>query len=78
MKYLLVENFAGQTVPFIFPSTVDHSDMREQLPYGQVIACGSVSMGPNGFVCSGGNKELGLQSRGAEDAAIIAQALSQN
>ena len=78
MKYLLVENFAGQTVPFIFPSTVDHSDMREQLPYGQVVACGSVHMEAGGFVCSGGNKELGVQSRGAEDAAIIEQALSQN
>ena len=77
MKYLLVENFAGQTVPFIFPSTVDHSDMREQLPYGQVVACGYVALGPNGFVCSGGNKELGVQSRGDEDATIIAAALRQ-
>ena len=77
MKYLLVENFAGQTVPFIFPSTVDHSDMREQLPYEQVIACGTLVMQGDGFVCSGGNKELGVQSRGEEDAAIIAAALRQ-
>ena len=77
MKYLLVENFAGQTVPFIFPDTVDHSDMREQLPYGQVISCGSVSMQNDSFVCSGGNKELGVQSRGEEDADIIAAALRQ-
>ena len=78
MKYLLVENFSGHTVPFIFPDSVDHSDMREQLPYGQIIACGSVSMGSKGFVCSGGNKELNMQSRGAADAAIIEQALRQN
>ncbi|SDF80486.1 hypothetical protein [Desulfovibrio legallii] len=77
MKYLIVEDFSGQAVPFIFPRRVDHSDMREQLPYSRVIAAGFVELGPQGFICSGSNPELGLASRPAEDAAIIAEALRQ-
>ena len=38
MKYLIVEDFSGQAVPFIFPRRVDHGDMREQLPYGQILS----------------------------------------
>ena len=63
MKYLIVEDFSGQAVPFIFPRRVDHGDMREQLPYSRVIAAGFV--------------ELGLNARPGEDAAIIAEALRQ-
>lgn len=77
MKYLIVEDFSGQAVPFIFPRRVDHSDMREQLPYSRVIAAGFVELGPKGFVCSGGNLELNLKARPTEDAAIIAEALRQ-
>ena len=75
MKYLIVEDFSGQAVPFIFPRRVDHGDMREQLPYSRVIAAGFVELGPQGFVCSG--PELGLNARPGEDAAIIAEALRQ-
>lgn len=75
MNYLIVEDFSGQPVPFVFPRRVDHCDMREQLPYGQVISCGMVELGKDGFVCSGGNAELGLRARPGEDAAIIAEAL---
>ncbi|MBQ9407199.1 MAG: hypothetical protein IJU37_10760 [Desulfovibrio sp.] len=75
MKYLIVEDFSGQAVPFIFPRRVDHCDMREQLPYGRIISAGVTELGPAGFVCSGGNTELGLKSRPEEDAAILNEAL---
>ena len=75
MKYLIMEDFAGQPVSFVFPRRVDHGDMREQLPYGQVLSCGVLELGPTGFVCSGGNNELGVKARPDEDAAIIAEAL---
>ncbi len=74
MNYLIMEDFSGQPVPFIFPRRVDHADMRDQLPYGQALSCGTVELGPQGFVCSGGNAELGLRARPAEDAAVIAEA----
>lgn len=77
MKYLVVEDFSGQPVPFIFPRRVDHSDMREQLPYSRVISAGFVELGQDGFICSGGNPELQLKARPQEDAAIIAEALRQ-
>lgn len=77
MKYLIVEDFSGQAVPFIFPRRVDHGDMREQLPYSRMLSAGVVELGPNGFVCTGGNPELQLTARPAEDAAIIAEALRQ-
>ena len=66
-----------QAVPFIFPRRVDHSDMREQLPYSRVISAGIAELGPQGFVCSGGNAELGLTARPQEDAAILTEALRQ-
>lgn len=74
MRYLIMEDFSGQPVPFIFPERVDHSDMREQLPYGQAFSCGEVELTPEGFVCHGGNAELGLEARPVEDAAIIRDA----
>ncbi|QCC84315.1 hypothetical protein DDIC_00180 [Desulfovibrio desulfuricans] len=77
MKYLIVEDFSGQAVPFIFPRRVDHSDMREQLPYSRVVSAGFVELGPDGFACTGGNPELQLKARPQEDAAIIAEALRQ-
>ena len=36
MKYLIMEDFAGQPVSFVFPRRVDHGDMREQLPYAEL------------------------------------------
>lgn len=75
MNYLIMEDFSGQAVPFIFPRRVDHGDMREQLPYGQVISAGVVELGGDGFVCSGGNRELGLRARPEADALVISEAL---
>ena len=69
MKYLIMEDFSGQPVPFIFPRRVDHADMRDQLPYGQVISAGVVEH------CHGGNAELNVKARPEEDAAIITEAL---
>lgn len=75
MNYLIMQDFSGQPVPFIFPRRVDHADMRDQLPYGTVLSAGMVELGPGGFVCSGACTELGLASRPLEDAQIIAEAL---
>lgn len=75
MKYLIMQDFSGQPVPFIFPRRVDHGDMREQLPYAQVISAGYVEHDASGFVCHGGHAELNAQARPKEDAAIIAEAL---
>lgn len=72
-----MEDFSGQPVPFIFPRRVDHGDMREQLPYGLALSCGQLELGAGGFVCSGGNNEMGLKARPEQDAAIIAEALRQ-
>lgn len=75
MKYIIVEDFSGQAVPFIFPGSVDHGDMREQLPYSRIISCGHVELKENVIACDGGNNELGCIARPGEDALIIAEAL---
>ena len=75
VKYLIVEDFSGQPVPFLFPRRVDHADMFEQLPYGKVLAAGYAELGPDGFVCYGGNAELGAKARPQEDPKIIAESL---
>ena len=76
MKYLIVEDFSGQAVPFIFPRRVDHTDMRDQLPYSRILSAGVVELDLHGcFQCSGGNAELNLKARPLEDAAILTEAL---
>ena len=75
MKYLIMEDFSGQLVPFIFPRRVDHADMREQLPYTRILSAGYVTFRNGEFACSDGDAELGLFAR-AEDAAIIAASFS--
>ncbi len=74
MKYLIMEDFSGQPVPFIFPRRVDHADMREQLPYGKVLSAGFLEFSEGVLHCHGGHAELGVQA-GNEDANIIAEAL---
>lgn len=76
MKYLIMEDFAGQPVTFIFPRRVDHGDMREQLPYGRVLGAGYVELREGGFHCSGGYAELGIVAR-PEDEAILTQAFAK-
>ena len=75
MKYLICQDFAGQPAPFVFPDKVAHSDMREQLPYGQVISAGYVAVANGTFICSGGDADLGIHSRPG-DAAILMQFFS--
>lgn len=71
MKYLIVEDFAGQAVPFIFPNRVTHADMREQLPYSRALSAGYVVLRDGRFFCSGGDADISLSAR-PEDAAILA------
>ena len=73
MKYIIVEDFSGQEIPFIFPRRVDHTDMREQLPYTKVISAGFVELGKDGFICSGGNNELEVHAREGKDAEVLAE-----
>lgn len=75
MKYLIMEDFAGQPVPFIFPRRVDHGDMREQLPYGRVLGAGYVALEEGTFHCYGGCAELEVIAR-PEDAAMLAAAFT--
>ena len=74
MKYLIVEDFAGKPISVLFPRRVDHADMRDQLPYGQVLSAGFVVLDNGRLECSGGNTELGVKAR-PEDADIIAESL---
>lgn len=76
MKYLILQDFSGKIVPFIFPERVDHAEMREQLPYGLLLSGGYLEYGDNGFKCSGGNGELNIKAR-EEDLAIITEALAE-
>ena len=75
MKYLIVEDFSGQPVCFLFPRRVDHGDMRDQLPYGRVISAGVAELDDGRFLCSGGSQELKVTARPDEDAALLAEAL---
>lgn len=77
MKYLILQDFSGKTVPFIFPERVDHAEIREQLPYGQLLSGGYLNLGPKGFACYGGNAELNIQARPDVDLAIIKEALTK-
>ena len=74
MKYLILEDFAGNPVCVLFPRRVDHADMRDQLPYGQVLSAGFVELEGGALRCSAGSAELGVKAR-EEDPQIIAEAL---
>ena len=74
MKYLVMEDFSGQPVAFIFPRRVDHQDMREQLPYGTALSAGFGEMENGKLRCFGGNNEMGLTST-PDDVDIIQESL---
>lgn len=74
MKYLIFEDFSGKPVSFLFPHRVDHEDMRNQLPYGQLLAAGYTEMQDGRFRCFGNCPELQAAAR-PEDAELIAEAL---
>lgn len=75
MKYLILEDFSGQPICFIFPRRVDHGDMRDQLPYTRVLSAGYVEIVNNEFHCHGSSTELGVVAHPQEDAAIIRESL---
>ena len=70
MKYLIMEDFAGQPVSFVFPSRV------EQLPYGRVLGAGYVELRDGAFHCHGGYAELDIVAR-PEDEAILMNAFQK-
>ncbi len=74
MKYLIMEDFSGQPVPFIFPRRVDHADMREQLPYGKVLSAGFIELKEGSLLCHGGHAELKVEAS-QHDVDIIQEAL---
>ncbi len=74
MKYLIMEDFSGQPVPFLFPRRVDHADMRDQLPYSTVLAGGYVEIYKNTIRCYGENAELNITAR-PDDMDIITTSL---
>ena len=74
VKYLIMEDFSGQPVVFIFPRRVDHLDMREQLPYTKAISAGYVELQDGALRCFGGHAELELHSR-QQDVGIIRDSL---
>jgi len=76
MKYLIMEDFSGQPVVFIFPRRVDHLDMREQLPYKKAVSAGYVELKDGALRCFGGHAELELHA-GQQDADIIRDSLRQ-
>jgi len=76
MKYLIMEDFSGQPVVFIFPRRVDHLDMREQLPYKKAVSAGYVELKDGALRCFGGYAALELHSR-RQDMDIIRNSLRQ-
>ena len=71
MKYLIMEDFAGQPVSFVFPRRVDHGDMRER-----VLGAGYVELRDGAFRCHGGYAELDIVAR-PEDEAILMEAFQK-
>lgn len=75
MRYIIFKDFGGKDAPFIFPDRVEFVDMREQMPYATVVACGDVHLVDGVFVCNGGDKELGVTAR-PEDVGLISEAFT--
>ena len=74
MKYLIMEDFVGQAIPFIFPRRVNHLDMREQLPYGKVLSGGFVEFRDGVLFCFGGHTELDVKAS-EDDQDVLLEAL---
>lgn len=68
----MFKDFSGQPLPIIFPERIDFLEMREQMPYADVLSAGHITYKGGTFVVSGGSKALGLQVKG-EDATLIAE-----
>ncbi|THB65114.1 MAG: hypothetical protein D6E12_13390 [Desulfovibrio sp.] len=77
MKYIMFRDFSGQPVPIIFPERIGFGEMREQMPYAEVISAGRVALRQGEFVVHGKSGELGSESR-LEDAEIILEKLTRD
>ena len=72
MKYIIFSDFAGKETPVIFPERIMHEEMREQIPYAEVLAAGYVYLRDGAFHCRGESKELGAGAR-SEDSRVMAR-----
>jgi hypothetical protein len=70
MKYIIFEDFSGQAIPIIFPNRILHEEMREQLPYAEVVSAGYVDLRQDGFVCHGKSNALNVKA-GDRDSEIL-------
>ncbi len=76
MNYLIFEDFSGNEVPIIFPERILHEEMREQIPYGKVLAGGYVYFKKGNFICKGKVPELHVTCRN-HDSEVIASFFSE-
>ena len=74
MKYLVVRTPHGEE-PVVFSGTFMHADLAQRLAPSTVVAAGFVQLTAGGIACFGSSAGLHIRSRGAEDAALIANAL---
>lgn len=76
MKYIIFEDFSGQSIPVLFPDRIDHGELREQLPYSTVLSAGYVNQSGGKFICHGAAKALDAKAQEA-DAAVIERHFQQ-
>jgi len=76
MKYIIFEDFSGQSIPVLFPDRIDHAELREQMPYSTVLSAGFANLAGGAFVCHGEAKELNAKA-GADDAEVIERHFQQ-
>ncbi len=76
MKYIIFEDFAGESTPVIFPKRIAFDEMRDQIPYTKVLSAGTVNLGRDGIKCSGLSQELGVGASD-NDSRIITEHLTR-
>lgn len=77
MKYLIMEDFAGQPVSFVFPRRVGpRRHAANSSPTGRVLGAGYVELRDGAFRCHGGYAELDIVAR-PEDEAILMEAFQK-
>ncbi|WP_461210649.1 hypothetical protein [Desulfocurvus sp. DL9XJH121] len=76
MKYIIFEDFSGQSIPVLFPDRIDHEELREQLPYSTVLSAGYVNQTGGRFICHGEAKTLNAKAAEA-DAQVIERHFQQ-
>lgn len=72
MKYIIFSDFAAKETPVIFPERIMHDEMREQIPYAEVVAAGYVYLQNGTFRCQGESRELEAGAR-PEDSRVMAR-----